>query len=283
MGLAYDNTTTYQSPNETVSTFSHTTSGSNRILFVSVTINGGGAANISGVTYGGVSMTAVTGSPIEFVGNNIELSAWYLINPSSGANNVVVTSTSGRDKAIVATSYSGAKQSGQPEVTNAANTSPITPSTAGAWVAAFSYSDGGVTASGTWTNRGAASIGGGGGNTSTFSDSGVINPASSTAIGLAGTDLKYFLISIAPDTVVYTLTATQGSYVYTGFASALGRAIILIAEAGAYVYTGFASTFLFRGWLNQSKGSSSWTNSQKGNSNWTNTSKDNSTWTNQTK
>src|SRR5262249_2160663 len=63
-------------------TLSFTTSGTNRMLLVSV-------AEVvpTSVTYNGVSMTKVTSTP--------STSVWYLINPASGTHDISVTASSG--------------------------------------------------------------------------------------------------------------------------------------------------------------------------------------------
>lgn len=95
-------------------TYSHTCTGSNRYLIVGVSI-GDSSTGISGVTYAGVSMTQLS---VVTQG----ASAMYLyglVAPSTGANNVVVTlgfSSSFCHSASV--SYTGVKQSGQPDSFN---------------------------------------------------------------------------------------------------------------------------------------------------------------------
>lgn len=58
MAIAFDATTTSSLGSAVTSiTFSHTCTGSNRILFVCTANNGG--ANVTGVTYNGVAMTNI--------------------------------------------------------------------------------------------------------------------------------------------------------------------------------------------------------------------------------
>lgn len=72
-------------------TFSHTTSGSDRVLVVGVSV--GAAMSVSTVTYNGVGMTqANTQNMGGAVFTNTYL--YYLVAPATGANNVVI-STSG--------------------------------------------------------------------------------------------------------------------------------------------------------------------------------------------
>jgi len=108
-------------------TTSFTTSGSNRILFVGVRVDTGSDI-ISGVTYGGVSMTAVTGQA--FSSNFGYLKLFVLHNPASGANDIVVSTSNYTGAWLVAASYTGVKQTGQPEVNakaaDTANVSEVT-------------------------------------------------------------------------------------------------------------------------------------------------------------
>lgn len=90
-------------------------SGSNRILFVGAVGNNTGSAtdDITGATYNGVAMTLIDKT---FVAADRYRYLFYLINPASGANNVVITSsTSDGFKAGSVASYTGASQTGQPD------------------------------------------------------------------------------------------------------------------------------------------------------------------------
>lgn len=86
--------------------YTHTCSGTNRFMYFSV--NGGGTST-TGVTYNGVSATKIDESATKY-------SHWYLINPASGSNTVATTPTS---PALCSSSYTGVKQSGQPDATTA--------------------------------------------------------------------------------------------------------------------------------------------------------------------
>lgn len=71
-------------------TWSHTCSGSNRVLFVKVSYYDSGDS-VSGVTYNGVTMTAM---PSSLVSNGQYFVVWYyLINPATGSNTVSVSFT----------------------------------------------------------------------------------------------------------------------------------------------------------------------------------------------
>ena len=114
MAIAYDNATGGNANPATSLTFSHTTSGSDRALFVGVVSNDTVTDDVTGVTYGGVSMTRL----IAITTTNSGLRAtyiYYLLNPASGANNVVISVSASTYIDGVAVSYTGVKQSGMPD------------------------------------------------------------------------------------------------------------------------------------------------------------------------
>lgn len=97
-------------------TFAHTCAGSDRILFVSALSNGAGGDIVNSATYNGVACTKVTS--LNLTGNQW-MSLWYLIAPATGANNIVI-GVSGSSEGLygMGASYTGAKQSGQPDSSN---------------------------------------------------------------------------------------------------------------------------------------------------------------------
>ena len=95
----------------TTLTYSHTCTGTDRFLYVAVTLINHSAT--PSVTYGGVSMTAVYTRVAAF-STTWTHSGFYLANPASGANNVVVTGggTSGTNSIRSGcVSYTGVDQS----------------------------------------------------------------------------------------------------------------------------------------------------------------------------
>lgn len=111
MAIAFDAKTATTTSATSSLTFSHTCSGTNRILFVTSCANTG--STTTGVTYAGVAMTQV--GSVTDIGPTHYL--WVLVNPASGANNVVITN-SGSVTAGSALSFTGAKQTGQPDATS---------------------------------------------------------------------------------------------------------------------------------------------------------------------
>ena len=117
MAIAFDAATNnYTASATTTYTTSHTCTGSNLILIVG-TMNG--FVTASGVTYNGVSMTKLADSTQ--VGQTMTL--WYLINPATGTNNVVTSFTGTQDWQVLSASYTGVKQTGFPDASDATQTS----------------------------------------------------------------------------------------------------------------------------------------------------------------
>jgi hypothetical protein len=107
MAISFDASTAGTQTTGTSLTFSHTCSGVNRILFVSVV---GTSGKTTTVTYNGVSMTEVgnitTTRPIRL---------YYLINPATGAHDVVISASGNDYLAGSSVSYKGANQLSQPD------------------------------------------------------------------------------------------------------------------------------------------------------------------------
>lgn len=120
MAIAFDASSSGFTNSGTSVTFAHTCTGSDRILFVGVMASS--ARTISSVTYNGVAMTNINRSA-----GGQPCALYYLIAPATGSNNVVVTIDSTSFCYCAALSYTGAKQSGQPDAnnTNQATTSSL--------------------------------------------------------------------------------------------------------------------------------------------------------------
>lgn len=114
MTIAIDNTTTDTIANtESGVTFSHTVTavGQNLLLVVAVHILNNNSEEVVSITYDGESLTLLDAYD-EGTDSRVEL--WYLYSPSTGANNVVVTTDTldGANSAAVvsAVSFTGAHQ-----------------------------------------------------------------------------------------------------------------------------------------------------------------------------
>lgn len=105
-------------------TWSHTCSGSDRILFVAAATNEADNTDyVTGVTYNGVAMTRVDTFRSPGQGG---LVMYMLVNPATGANNVVVSLSASKNVYGASSSYTQAVQSGQPDSTNGNAADPTT-------------------------------------------------------------------------------------------------------------------------------------------------------------
>lgn len=111
----------------TALTSAHICSGTNRGLFVQVR-TAGTTDTLSTITYAGVNMVLVN----KTIGiNNLGTYLYYLAAPTTGSNNVVITTGVAAISAVAA-SYNGVKQSGNPDSSNTnsnASTTGLTTST----------------------------------------------------------------------------------------------------------------------------------------------------------
>lgn len=197
MALAFDASSQGNQDSGTSVTFSHTTAGSNRILVVFVRLTGSGDT-ITGVTYNSVSMSSA-GASVLSNDSNRRLYAFYLINPASSTNDIVITASSTSSFKGHAYSYTGAKQSGQPDSYNGASpsstTTPsinLTPNLANCW-AVIGATNNADDPSGTsnWSTRLSA-----GGQAS--GDSNGIVPASTIAYGMTyGSSVSNAMIAMS--------------------------------------------------------------------------------------
>lgn len=100
-------------------------SGSNRLLvvFVNLSTNPGGGDVVTGVTYNGVAMTQVTKlNNSDATYTNRWNYAYILVNPDVGTHSVVVSCSSSQSIGAMSISYTGAKQTGQPDSYNSGTT-----------------------------------------------------------------------------------------------------------------------------------------------------------------
>lgn len=116
-GIAFDNVSDGNcTANCSSELWSHTTSGSNRILFVECVFDTS-TDPITAISYGGDPMNFLTSNHyLQTDNSNRYLVAYYLTNPLSGANNVSISfGSTTYVEGCWATSYTGAAQSGVPD------------------------------------------------------------------------------------------------------------------------------------------------------------------------
>jgi len=263
MAIAFDSSAgSFQGSTITL-TYSHTCTGSNLILLVSVSTV---TTNITGVTYNGVSMTQIT-----TVSNTAKNYLFYLIAPTTGTNNVVVSAGGSTLIMSSSSSYTGALQSSQPDafLATASNTETLSVVNSGCWIVSSSAHNngGGVTFSaGSGFTLRNQQISSGDGNAiqdtngvvSTGNNTVSINTSFSTAPTIIGASIK-----VAP--IVYPLTAAVGTFTLTGYATVMVFAHHLIATVGQFTLTGYVTTLAYVKslWTNTAKTVTTWINESK--------------------
>lgn len=116
MAIAYDSVSFDAAGGASPYTVSHTVSGTDKFLLVSVRSQvAGGGDVVTGVTYNGTSMTRI--NTIRSETNNERGYLYYLINPDTGTHDIVVTASSGNLIAGGA-SYTGVDQTSPIDANN---------------------------------------------------------------------------------------------------------------------------------------------------------------------
>lgn len=131
MAIAFDARTNPTETTATTLSFTHTAgAGSNKYLLVVVRCTGG--VSTTGVTCGGSAMTKI-GSEISVAGGGgpFMVSVWRFFAPATGSNAIVVTAASSSTIRAGAITYTGVRQSSQPDSnsTGSGSASPMTANT----------------------------------------------------------------------------------------------------------------------------------------------------------
>lgn len=218
MSIAFDASSSGDTGSSTSLTFSHTCTGTQRALFVSV-IGATTPGNISSVTYGSVAMTQI--DSVEGNGSRY-IYLFYLKNPASGANNVVITPTSASFMSAVSASYTGVSQTTTPDnhTTNSNNgTSPITTSITtvadNCWTIMAIHCEGGTATASTGSTLRVKD--GTFNSPAIFDSNGVVHPAGSTSMTVTttGSGNAVCMASFSPGTI-YSISIPSGTYSVTG-------------------------------------------------------------------
>lgn len=183
-------------------TYSHTCTGSNLLLFVGIWQSTDGD-HITAVTYNSVSMTRILRQAGAVGGGSVYL--YFLINPSTGSNSVSITADTSALISAASSSYTGAKQSGQPDSSSSSNvhstsdTETTTVVDTNCWLVMFGTDQsGGTISAGTGTTKRAGKDGGYSGGI--FDSNGTVSTGSQslqfTAVGTS--DLAGVIASFSP-------------------------------------------------------------------------------------
>jgi hypothetical protein len=244
MAIALDATSNGSSTAVTSKTVAHTCTGANRILFVSVTcIRAANGDQISGVTYNGVAMTQIGKRSSQA---NTFVYLYRLEGPATGTNNIVASANNSSDIGIVAASYTGAKQSGQPDSSAVANgtaasySASTTVVASGCWLVAANVNNGGGFAAGSGaTSRGIIAFSGGSQNMLVDSNATVGTGSQSLGVTLTNDNYAYVVASMAPaaetnvSVTVLDATADIGNVTFTASSNVSVSVLDSTADMGA--------------------------------------------------
>jgi hypothetical protein len=111
MAIAYDAQAKPDAVVATSLTYAHTCSGDNRVLFVG-TMSAIGTNYVTGITHNGTSLTKIGDGILTPSTNGRYTNLWYLVAPTTGAQNIVVTNSSSQFIESYSVSYTGVAQTG---------------------------------------------------------------------------------------------------------------------------------------------------------------------------
>lgn len=269
MSIAFDTSNVGSVAGAASFTFPHTCTGNNVILLVAVNITNTG--NTASATYNGNTMTQIDNQTATSVNSYL---FYILIGTADGlAHNVIVSTTGGTNNILaISASYTGAKQSGQPDAHNkaAAASVAVTVVAAGAWVvgmSAFAIGTGVTWTAGVgFTLRQSFDTSGGFGLA--FEDSNGSVTAGSKTVAFttsAGSPAVVLGASIAVLPIVNTITFSPTSYALTFLSFFLTKQRTLTIAVTSYVLTmkSFIITYIPKKWTNRLKNISAWVNRQR--------------------
>lgn len=182
MAIAFDTANSQYTGSGTTNTISMTLGASADIL---IAFAMGVGRNVTGITWNGVAMTqfaTVTSSAGDF-----RSYGFYLLAPATGTHNLISTISSSGETYLGGISYSGAKQSGQPDASATSNpvgagtslVQSVTTVADNSWTACIMLGDAGGVAAGTGSTQRASILNGALGF---FDSNGAKTPAGSTSM-----------------------------------------------------------------------------------------------------
>lgn len=193
-------------PTTTSVTFAHTCAGSNRILFV-LAGNSGFSTTITGVTYNGVALTQI-GTAVQNASGSTWVGLWYLLAPTTGAHNIIVSANSSVTLDCAGASYTNVRQSTIPDVSVAAATQTVTLTTITnqSWTLIASATDVASPTTGAGTTLRQSTL-----NGRFLGDSnGPISPVGATSLAIGnGAVWNSIMVAFAPASSTYQATGRR--------------------------------------------------------------------------
>ncbi len=255
MAIAFDNSSSGSGVGSSTFSWNHTCAGSNRILLIGIFWRKTSAQTLNSVTYNGVAMTQI-GTDINNGLSNINYSVFYIIAPAVGPNTILATwSASIIIFSGVSLSYTGVKQTGQPDSFNNGfnSNSTITVATnvvgSGCWGIGFCTSDAGLGVSTLTSDK-----------TDRVLVTNNYNRGSDTN-GIIGTGSQ---------SIQFTQDGSASSRLNLAFYISISPVeAIMMVDAGSFILTGINILFRSNIWTRTTKHSSNYSNRSKSNSSWT--------------
>ncbi len=157
MSISLDTTGSNSNGGTSPLSFSYSTSGSDRNLFVAATGAISASNSITGITYNSIALTKIAEVRIP---SDRWISLWHLVNPASGSNTLSVSSDTTDYIGAAVVSYDGVLQSGSiiDAITTNTGTSitslttSVTTIADNCWTILCAETPGGATAAGTGSN-----------------------------------------------------------------------------------------------------------------------------------
>lgn len=206
--IAFDASTSDPNPTRGGSseTFAHTVTGTDTYLVVVIARNDDTATaadDVTGVTYNGVAMTQLKKLNGNGGGRFVYEYIYGLANPATGAHNIVIslTGSTGSRAYATAESFTGVKQTGQPDafITQAVNATPsatLTVVAANSWAVAIAADSGGpYTGTGVLTSR---QLHVNGNTLASLDSNGPLSAGANTVGFTGGSSNSMIAISLAP-------------------------------------------------------------------------------------
>lgn len=246
--IAFGNAATGTEVNTSSDSYSLTTSGSDRIAVFGGYIRG--TSNFAtGLTYNSASATEIGSQSNPGGTYDDKPYMFYKIAPTTGSNTVATTYTTGGYHVGCGASYSGAKQSGQPD-NNGANsgsttslTTSITPVADNCWTVLIAVNSNGQTAS-----TGATLRSGSGANAILCDSNGAIHPAASysmTTTQSASQPEIHKIASIAPlASTTYNQTVTATTVLTSLMTKGLSKSVVATTAISGVVRKGLSKTII---------------------------------------
>lgn len=226
-------------------TRSITIAGTDRLLVVTALSNNG-ANPITGITYNGVALTKKAN--VRPTGATFDTDTWTLVNPSTGANDLVITASGSSVIVSCGISYNGVDQTtpvptvAQTTGSSATMSHSITTTVADSWIYAGSRT-GGAQPDATGTNYVRVASNASNGVHAGHTGSGIATPAStSVSVGIASSQAwGFMLLEIAPvGTITQALTASITAAASIAKSTTFARTLTASITAAATVSKGLS-------------------------------------------